>query len=372
MTLNIGIVTRCLNSPHIRGMGRYVYELLEQSKREGDLHWHMFGDDPRYPMTYPDGIDKTVDIFPFRGDRFHLWEQIGLPLRQKTNSLDLLHCTEGALPWWQPTPTVVTVHDTLAWAEPHRSATEKFYWETLLPAALHKATAVITISESSQNDILNKWPKLEKKLEVIPHGIGSDFFAIQDCPVPNHLAEKLGGAPYVVYVGGPMERKRFDWACDVLLNLNMEEVKLIACGFGENSVDKAVSKLPPAARDRVIFAPFLSEKELVSVYKNAIAALYPTLYEGFGFPAVEAQVSGTPVLFSPLGSLKELIGPLAIVLDPFVMDDWVKALKDIQATNPLELDNRRRAALSWADRYSWKKSFELHKNLYFKLANSIQ
>ncbi len=371
MALNIGIATRCLNSPHIRGMGRYVYELLEQSKREGDLHWHMFGDDPRYPMTYPVGIDKIVDIFPFRGDRFHLWEQIGLPLRQKKNSLDLLHCTEGALPWWQPIPTIVTVHDTLAWAEPHCSAVEKFYWETLLPAALHKASAVITISESSKNDILNKWPKLEKKLEVIPHGIGNDFFAIQDCPVPKHLAEKLGGAPYLVYVGGPMERKRFSWACDVLVKSNMQELKLIACGFGQSAIANAANNLHPALRDRVIFSPFLSENELMSVYRNAKAALYPTLYEGFGFPAVEAQVAGTPVLFSPLGSLKELIGPLAIVVDPYEIEEWVEALKKVLAMNEQTLVNKRKDAVTWAAKYSWSRSFEMHKKIYISVANYV-
>lgn len=370
MPLNIGIVTRCLNSPHIRGMGRYVYELLDQSQREGDLHWHMFGDDPRYPMTHPDGIDKTVDVFPFRGDRFHLWEQIGLPLRQKKNTLNLLHCTEGALPWWQPIPTIVTVHDTLAWTELHCSAVEKFYWETLLPAALHKASAVITISESSKHDILNKWPKLENKLEVIPHGIGSGFFHGQDCQVPNHLAEKLGGAPYLVYVGGPMERKRFSWACDVLVKSNMPELKLIACGFGQGAIANAANKLHTAIRDRVIFAPFLSEKELVAVYRNATAALYPTLYEGFGFPAVEAQVSGTPVLFSPLGSLKELIGPLAMVLDPYKIDDWVSALREIVEMNSQDLENKRAAALIWAEKYSWLKSFEMHKKVYIRVAVS--
>ena len=86
MNLNIGLVARCLNTEHIRGMGKYVFELIKHSQQHPEMRWHVFGDDPRYGMVTPEGANVSADVFPFRGDRFHAWEQVGLPLRLRTQS----------------------------------------------------------------------------------------------------------------------------------------------------------------------------------------------------------------------------------------------------------------------------------------------
>ena len=134
MGLKIGLVGRCVNTPHIRGMGKYVYELLAQSAASVDVSWMVYGDDVRHPMTLPARAGVTPDVFSFRGDRFHGWEQLGLPRRAAAQAVDLLHCTEGTLPLWQPRPTVVTVHDTLMWDEHDGSLVSKIYFDWLLPA----------------------------------------------------------------------------------------------------------------------------------------------------------------------------------------------------------------------------------------------
>ena len=103
-------------------MGRYVYDMIDKARGASGVEWLLFGDDARYPMTAPEGMNGSADIFAFRGDRFQLWEQLGLPRRARAHQVDVLHCTEGSLPWWQPVPTVVTVHDTLAWTEHDGSA----------------------------------------------------------------------------------------------------------------------------------------------------------------------------------------------------------------------------------------------------------
>lgn len=357
------MVARCLNTEHIRGMGKYVYELLSHGARHPELAWRLFGDDPRYGMLAPPGVNASTEVFTFRGDRFRAWEQVGLPLRLGRRGVDVLHATEGALALWQPTPTVVTVHDTLAWEERPDTLGARTYWDHVVPAALKKCAAVITISESSRNDILARWPWLEPKLTVIPHGIDEEYFGAERGALPAALESRIGGAPYAVYLGGPMKRKRADWAIEVLAASGQPGLKLVMCGFGSAARRDAEAALPAALRERVLFAEFLSDAELRALYRGAQAVLYPTLYEGFGFPALEAQAAGVPVLFSPLGSLKELIGPLAMVVPPYERAAWVAALDETARLGEQRAE-RARAAAAWVRRFAWSESFARHLDVY--------
>ena len=117
----------------------------------------------------------------------------------------------------------------------------------------------------------------------------------------------------------------------------------------------------------MIFAPFLAQSLMPRLFQNAAALLYPTLYEGFGFPALEAQAVGTPVLMSALGSLAELIGPGAMVLEPEDRAGWLGAAR-------AALDQRRERAQPnidarrWAARFSWGASAAAHRAVYRRAA----
>ena len=372
MALKVGLVASCLNTEHIRGMGKYLFELLQQSTPGDGLEWVLFGDNPLHGMVAPPGKNLVNDIFTFKGDRFHLWEQLGLPLRAAKRKVDVLHCTEGTLCLWQPRPTVVTVHDTLSWDERPDTPVARAYYETLMPAAMKKCAAVITISESSRTDILARWPWLESKLSVIPHGIESAYFMPDNGSLPDDLQAKIGNADYLVYLGGPLKRKRFGWALEVIARTEHQSLKLVACGFGAEARRSASAKLPPSLQDRVLFANFLSDSELRALYRGAMAVLYPTLYEGFGFPAIEAQAAGVPVIFSALGSLKELIGPLALVVPAEDIAAWLAAV-----TEAVTLLGERRADLAltaseWARQFSWAQSYGKHLQVYQRASGVAQ
>lgn len=370
MTLKVGLVACSLNTQHMRGMGKYLFEMLRQSQHRAEVDWHLFGQDPRYPMIKPDGPGITTDVFPFRGDRFQGWEQLGLPLRARRLDIDLLHASEGSLPLWQPKPTVVTVHDTLAWEERPDTLGARTYWDHLMPAALKKSAAVVTISECSRTDILKRWPWLEPKLTVIPHGIDQEYFMPADAtPLPAALLQQLAGAAYAVYLGGPMKRKRADWAIDVFAASRQPGLKLVMCGFGAAARQEANASLAPELQGRVLFAEFLSDAALRSLYRGARAVLYPTLYEGFGFPAVEAQAAGVPVIFSALGSLGELVGPLASVVPPRDLQAWVAAL-DEAAVGGERRAEKVRAASEWVRKFEWSESFDKHLAVYRAVAGN--
>lgn len=366
--MKIGLVARCLNTAHVRGMGKYVMELLRNSS--DDIAWHLFADDPRYPLLHPEGPRFTPDIFEFRGDRLRLWEQLGLPLRSRGLPLSLLHCTEGALPLWQPLPTVVTLHDTLAFEERLDTFGQRLYWDQVIPAALKRAAHVITISESSRRDILTRWPELEPKLTVIPHGIEAAYFEPPTSTLPAALTTALAGARFAVYLGGPMKRKRFDWALQTLAAQPDATLKLVACGFGAEARAAARQALPHELQGRVVFAEFLSDAELLALYRGAVAVLYPTLYEGFGFPAVEAQAAGTPVIFSPLGSLAELVGPLTTLVPAEDLPAWSAALHEAATLSPEARADKAARASAWAQGFRWSESWHRHLEVYRKVGRT--
>lgn len=362
MTLRVGIVAQTLNVQHLRGTGRYVQELLRNTVAEDQIEWTAYAQDANKPFRVPTPLLGTTDVFEFPGDRFHLWEQLGLPQRLKRSGVELLHCAENSVPIWQPVPTIVTIHDTVLWEEERPTRLDHFYHHQVQNLALRGCAAVITISESSKRDIAARWPVLADRLTVIPHGIADEFFEDSSVPLPAALQQALGDAPYLLFMGGPQPRKRFGWALDLLAQCGREDLHLVGCGFGAGTAP--LDQVPMALRHRVHFAPFVNDSELVTLYRRARAAVYPTLYEGFGFPAVEAQAAGTPILFSPVSSLVDLIGPLAWPVDAQDFSAWLSALREV-----LDLPAHARSELAaqsieWARQFSWRKSVERHIAVY--------
>lgn len=364
--LHVGVDARCLNTTHVRGMGKYVAEMMAHGPREEVIQWTLYGDRPEEPFHAPAGTPARIELFDFKGYRFHTWEQVGLPWRSSRAGVDVLHCTATTLPWWQPVPTVVTLHDTLPW-QGDRAPSDAWYLDRLTPAALRKCRAVITISEASRRDIVALWPWLEPKLHVIPHGVGDSYFAVPDEKSAETLRAQTEGHPYLLYIGGALERKRFAWAARIIEALQEPQLRLLVCGFAKGEAERARDSLPPAVRERIHFLPFVSEAEMPAYYRNAVAVLYPTLYEGFGFPAVEAQAVGTPVVFSALGSLQELQGPSSEVLPAEDLDAWLQCLRRLlheRAANPVPNELARQ----WARQFSWDVSALKHREVYREAA----
>lgn len=362
MTLHVGMVARTLNVQHLRGTGRYVQELLRNTRASDDLHWTAFGHDPSQPFRMPTPFLGTTDVFDFKGDRFQLWEQLGLPLHARRAGVQLLHCAENTVPLWQPVPTVVTIHDTVLWEEKRPTRLEAHYLHDVQGMAYRRCAAVITISESSRRDIAARWPFLADRLTVIPHGIADEFFQPAAAPLPAALQAALGGAPYLLYLGGPQPRKRFGWALELLAKSGRTDLHLVACGFSAGTHQPL--QVPPGLEGRVHLAPYVTDLELVTLYRQARAAVYPTLYEGFGFPAVEAQAAGTPILFSPVSSLADLVGPMAWPVASDDFEAWGAALAEVLALPAAARAERAENAMRWARRFSWRQSVEGHLDVY--------
>ena len=364
--VRIAVDARCLNTDHLRGMGKYVSELLSHSGPEDEFDWLLLSDRPETRFNFPSGIAHKSDLFDMRGYRFHSWEQVGLPRRSCERKADLLYCTATTLPFWQPIPTVVAVHDTLPWVGQVADRYERWYRHSLIPAAYKKCAAVITISQSSRRDILSLWPGLDQKLHVIPHGVSDIYFTDSRFDRSEMIDNAVGNSPYLLYIGGAIERKRFSWALKVFEALSYPGLFLVACGFSEEERSSIPKQLEQSLRERVRFLPYVPESEMPSLYRHAKVVLYPTLYEGFGFPALEAQAVGAPVFFSDVSSLSELKGPAAETLPVDDLVAWVDACRRVlsQGGFPSRLEEESRL---WARRYSWSESAAGHARVFMSV-----
>jgi glycosyltransferase involved in cell wall biosynthesis len=262
---------------------------------------------------------------------------------------------------WQPIPTVVTIHDTIPWDD--EALPRSRYVDRVLPRAFARSAAIVTPSNHSRDDILRRWPDLSDKLFVVAHGIDQRFLDI----APERLTPDLMALgvrePYLLYCGGELERKRLNWTIETFEAIGDPGALLVICGVPKERHANCIVKLRPETRERVRLLPYIPTDSMARLFQNAAAVLYPTLYEGFGFPALEAQAVGTPVLFSPVSSLRELSGPGARLLDPDERRSWIELCRNL-LTQHCEGRKPDIDARCWAKRFSWEEAARGHFQVY--------
>jgi glycosyltransferase involved in cell wall biosynthesis len=365
--LRVAIDARCLNVAHLRGMGKSVYEFVSRTSASGAIEWHLFGDRPDQPMHVPNE-SCNVSVFETRGHRFAAWEQYSLPAAAARLNADVLHAPATTAPWWQPVPTIVTIHDTIPWQsdqDPHWAP--GVYRDRVLPAAYHRASAVMTISDTSRRDILARWPALKPKLHIASPGVDERYLDAEMDRRPIVIGDQAISEPYLLYLGGADPRKRLMWALQAWWSTSDPTARMVVCGLEAGAHAQVRASVPRQVQDRLIIAPFVSEEDMPRLYMRAVAVLYPTLYEGFGMPVVEAQAVGTRVLFSDVGSLTELKGPGAIVLPVDDLQAWVRTL-DLLLQSRASSPGPDRIARAWARQYSWDAYAERTLAVYHSVA----
>ncbi len=221
-------------------------------------------------------------------------------------------------------PFALTVHDLLHvdvpyWVNIHKSA----YYHVVIRRALKKAQLIFTVSNFSRDRIIN-WSGVDKeKVVVISNGVG-EIFSLD--------GDRLElDRPYLLYVGGFRPHKNikrmllsFSAICEPL------DIKLLIVGPADGSFQRLVRRL--GLEGYVDFMPDATDDDLAKAYRGAKALLFPSLYEGFGLPIVEAMACGTPVITSSLGAMKEVAGEAAILVDPLSTEEIAKAIRDVSSS----------------------------------------
>jgi len=369
--LRVAVDARSLNVEHLRGIGKSMHEIVRRTAPTA-VEWHLLSNRPDLPFHSP--TDRAeVTLFETRGHRIHAWEQWALPRCARRIAADILHAPATSAPWWQPVPTVVTVCDTIPWqsqSDNDSMWSPGVYRDRLIPAAYQRAAAIITISNSSRRDILARWPALKPKLHVVPLGVDERYLDAEPDSRPLVIGDRVVTEPYLLYLGGADPRKRLLWALQAWwTGAAAKTTTMVVCGVEQSAQAHFRDSVPRELQDQLLLAPFISEDEMPRLYMRATAVLYPSLYEGFGLPVVEAQAAGTRVLFSDVGSLAELNGPGAVVLPVDDLAAWTKSI-DMLVQSRSAKSGPDRIARAWARQYSWDASVDRVLDVYHAVAES--
>ncbi len=325
----------------------------------------------RESRTLP-GIDLPVRSYPGGGKSLVklLWPNFILPQRAAADGLDLVHCTT---PYGTFMPcrykNVITICDVTPLLFPAaHGRMNVWHHRHLLPSILRRADHVITISEASRRDIVRLYRLPEGKVTVTMLAADRRFFQAA-VPQPDRTGER----PYIFNVGTLEPRKNLPGLLKAFAaargkGLPHRLVITGASGWGDSHLARLVNDLQ--LQQDVTFTGFIEDEQLPGLYAGADFFVYPSLYEGFGLPVLEAMASGAPVITSNVSSLPEVAGDAALLVDPHSVAELCDAMLKL-AGNVALCEKMRSLGRMQAARFSWQQTVEKTVNIYEKVLGVI-
>lgn len=353
--MRIGINGRFLIARRT-GVQRAAYNLIKnlvQLDRENEYFLFTHESQRHSPeWQYP-----NVRIIPSEiqeGDnlRNHLWEQFTLPRLAKLHGVDLLHSPANTAPLFYKGKSVIHIHDLCFVVNPQwYSFTFRTVYNLLIPRLAKRATKIITNSNNSKNDLLKYCDLAADRVSLIYWAVDDTFTAAAD---PKQ-EEPVADAGYILYVGSLEPRKNITALLKGYEYLREKypqlKTKLVLIG-GESPLFANVRLSIKLYKDDIIFKGFVTDKELRQAYRDASVVAYPSLYEGFGLPPLEAMACGTPVVTSSTSSLPEVVGDSALMVSPHDYQRMGEMLAKVLLDKDLAAELRSRG-LERVKRFNW-------------------
>lgn len=305
-----------------------------------------------------------------------LWHRLRLPVPIElfTGALDIYHATDFVLPpTHKHTKTIVTVHD-LSFVRVPETATPslKAYLDVVVPRSVRRADHIIADSYATKADLMEIYQLKDEKISVLYSGIEPHFTPIRDEQKLNTVRQKYGiqTGPYLFSVGTVQPRKNYErivHALNILKNRGYTINWIIAGGKGWLEAPFYQAIQDNNLNEWVNLIGYADDADLPTLYSGAIITLYPSLYEGFGFPILESMACETPVITSNISSLPEVAGNAAILVNPYDTEALAEAIIDL-----LEDDSYRSALImkgrEQVKKFSWLSSAHQLMQIYATIA----
>ena len=373
--ITIGIDARAL---HSTGVGRYLREVLAGLFADPRFrHLTLLGDpEPLGAFAAEHGAESRVTIHRFprswSGRRAQLgW--LALAARGCTRA-DVWFFPFSEVPMlMHPHPSVLTVHDLIPLKVPGLTSIRlRLSTRLALLAGAGYARNVIAVSESTGRDIVEWMPRLAAKVHVVPSGVSSSFRPLAPAEVAG-CARLEAYSPFMLCVGNRYPHKNQAAAVDALALLREQgiEMRLVVAGghdtpFWESVLRRAKTR---GVADAVVDLGRVSDDELRCLYAVCTAFVFPSLYEGFGFPVLEAMACGAPVVASDRSSIPEVVGDAGFLLDPRDSAGIATAVRRLKDEPSLRAERIRRG-LERAARFTWAETTRRTADILYRSAGA--
>jgi glycosyltransferase involved in cell wall biosynthesis len=297
------------------------------------------------------------------------WEQFLAPLLLRLNGADLFHGTLNVIPFACPVPGIVTVHDLAFIRFPHTFRSyNRTYLDFATRLSVRRAARVLAVSEHTKHEVVGLLGVPPERVVVTPNAARAHFRPPDAATLAQFRARKELPEQFVLYVGTLEPRKNLTTLLDAYSQVVRSSNAPLIVGGGKGWLYDAVFERLEALglRDRVHFVGYLDEEDLPLWYAAATVFVFPSLYEGFGMPPLEAMACGTPVVTSNTTSLPEVVGDAGLMVSPRDADALAEALLRMLRDADLRAELRARG-LQRARAFSWRASAERTLHAYEQL-----
>ncbi|MBE7548659.1 MAG: glycosyltransferase family 4 protein [Planctomycetia bacterium] len=319
--MNIGINALSIRNQYA-GIGVYTKYLIHAlSQIDQKNRYVLFLNPENYNdlKVGQDNFENVIVQAPLR--KFYLWEQVYLPFVLKKKQIDIFHGPRNVLPLLCKIKSVVTIHDLAFLLFPEVMKFNPFnYWSVFVKRSAVKADHIISVSESTKKDIVRLYNISEHKITVTHEACNNSFKRIEDESALKRISQKYElPERFILYVGTIEPRKNLNVvleAMDILKknNLNIKLVIVGKKGWLYAGFFDTLQSL--GLGNNVIFTGYVPAEDLPGIYNLAEIFVYPSKYEGFGLPLLEAMSCGVPVIASNVSSIPEVVGDAGILVRP--------------------------------------------------------
>ncbi len=345
------------------GAGNYIVNLARTvGQVDSANEYVVFGKSMHEADLSPNGGIPNVRFirqdFASRGARL-AWEQVGLPRQVRALQLDVLHSPHYTMPLRHAARSVVTFCDMTFVLHPDlHQRVKRIFFPTMMRLSARRADRLIAISESTRDDLVRMWNVDRSKVTAIPLAADAEFRPRS----PEEIAEACGRyglrpGDYILYVGMLEPRKNVDRLVEAFGTVanGLPDVDLVIAGRRGWMYDQIFARVEALGlRDRVRFTGYVPSQDLPALYGGARLFSYPSRYEGFGLPVLEAMSCGAPVVTTSVSSMPEVAGDAAILVAPDDVAGLAAALLRVSSDAACRDDLRCRG-LARAKTFSWER-----------------
>lgn len=327
------------------GIGQYTSMLLSELRQVAPEHEYQ-----EINLGY---------LETMRTDRRIRWQQIDVPAQARKHRADLLHIPGFDAPLWHPCPTILTVHDIIGWLFPkNMPPVARFYWAYWLPFSIRFANVLIADSEATRKDLIHKLKIPADRIRVIHLGVEARFSPqnqeqIERCRNHYQLPQR-----FILYVGTLEPRKGIDTLIDAFARLanRCPDVDLVLAGKKGWYWQPLFERIQKhSLQNRVHVTGYVADEDVPALYSAATVFAFPSRYEGFGLPPLEAMACGTPVVSSNSSSLPEVIGDAGILVAPDDESALAMNLEAVLSDRTLHGTLSAKGVLQ-ASKFTWTKT----------------